>query len=180
MNYLSFPAFWYAGHQVGLLVFSIWHLLYYINNDSPHHVLAGFFVGFTVHCGLFMSWTLLSWSTSCCVMLFAIPLGFCSWAISLALVISLDHWTMLPFLLMAAIWPFYLLYSMAKFKPKEYYDPNEEAVSLFVQAFELFVMGFGWVKRVFIKIKQTLRTTVIEMKNNAKQQTTKQRKKKKK
>jgi hypothetical protein len=112
MNILKYPTFWFAGHQIGLLVYSLWHLIFHLNRGMPNHVVAGFLVGFAVHCMLFVSWSLINWSTNLCVLAFAIPTGLFGWAFSLVLIVSMDHWSMPPFLIAAVIWPFFIFYKV--------------------------------------------------------------------
>lgn len=99
MNYLKFPALWFLLHQFVLVIFSLWHIVFNIANHRSDYVLAGFFVGFVVHVMLFISWSLISWSTHVCVWPLAFGIGCAGWAISLCLIVSLRHWTMIVFLL---------------------------------------------------------------------------------
>jgi hypothetical protein len=143
MNYGKFPGFWFAGHQLLLLVFSIWHLIYHLQMDWRNTVIAGFFVGFGLHCMLFFAWSIILWTDSTCLWVVAFPTGIFGWLISLILVASLDHWTMVPFLLATVIWPFALFYKVSR-APGKIEDAEREPTSLFVQAFWLLRYALLW------------------------------------
>jgi hypothetical protein len=95
-------------HQAVLVVFSIWHLCYYCNTDQYNFGIGGFFIGFPIHCMLFASWYLLNYSPNVGFWMFTAVIGGWGWLLSWCFMVSLDHWSVMGFLVIFLILPVFV------------------------------------------------------------------------
>jgi hypothetical protein len=140
MNFRKFPFFWFAGHQIGLIIFSIFHLFYCLNTNNPNNAIAGFLVGFSVHFSLAVSWSLIGWSTTFIIWAIALSIGVTSWLTSLILIASLHHWSMGGFLGAAILWPIIVFYKFQQLGTIA--EPDKKVTSL-VEHILLLIIAFG-------------------------------------
>lgn len=105
MKYSKFPLIWFASHQLILIVFNVWYILFHVFENRNDYALAGFALGFTLHSMLFVSWSALAWEACSCVWPFTVFIGFLGWAFSLCLIVSLDHWSMFIFMIPSLLLP---------------------------------------------------------------------------
>lgn len=108
MSFSKLPFLWFSVHQAFLIPFWIGYIIFYIDQWRLDYVYAGFLVGFISHTMLLFSWVLMEWTMNKCVFPCFFGLGLSGWAVSLFLIISLDHWLMLWLLFLFLSIPVFL------------------------------------------------------------------------
>lgn len=106
-------------HQSSLIIFSIWHLYYYCSTEDYNFGIGGFFIGFPIHSMIFMSWYMLRYSPNFFFWLFALFVGGAGWLLSWCFMVSLDHWTLMIFLVLGLVIPIFVAALYIKQKRRE-------------------------------------------------------------